>query len=1258
MNWLYALPARLLAPLLLAALALVTAGLMYLEQVDNYGRAVEAQERLRLSERLALEQTRLEVQSGQGNALQVRRLVTSLGLHQGLTHAWLVGADGRVVASLSRLEQGQPFNTLLARQSAPLRQGVETVLRVAGGQIHIHRLNGEAALLGHVAIHPDLQLILRVDLAQPLAARLHDGRGEILLEAGFLLGFALLLGVLLHGLWFRRAARLSATASALGQGDLAARAKLQGRDELAQVGASLDAMAARIEAQYAQLRQHADLIAHSPVVAIVWRNEPGWPVAYVSDGIRRWGYTPESLLAGDLHYVDLINPEDRPRIEVEVARHLAEGPDEYAQEYRLRHGEGHWLWLEGRTWLSRDGSGQVLAIQGVLLDVSARKAAEAAQRQLLAQLDTVANASPVLFWTSGLDKGCDWFNQTWLDFTGRTLQQELGNGWAEGVHPDDFDRCLATYVGAFDARAAFSMEYRLRRHDGEYRWLLDRGMPRFDADGRFIGFIGSCLDISTEKLAREALREQETFFRLTAESIADFIAVLDLEGRRLYNSPSYRRFFGEGLELRGSDSFKEIHPEDRESIQTLFQETVRTGVGREASYRLVTPDGNIHYMESRGSVIADQAGQPLRVVVVSRDVTERRLAERALLDSEIQLKQAQRLAEIGNWTLDLPNGPLRWSDEIFRIFEIDQARFAASYDAFLACIHPDDRDQVDRAYRQSLETREPYSIVHRLLFPDGRVKHVHERCETDYGADGQPLQSRGTVQDITERVQAEQERQRLASILEATSDIVSMADPQGNLIYLNGPGRALMGIAPDGALPEVIPKVHPRWAADLILDQGVPAAIREGVWSGETAVLDAGGQEIPVSQVILSHKDAQGQLLYLSTIMRDIRPLLAAEQSVRDSEERLRLALEAASQGLYDMDLSTGEVRVSPEYASMLGYDPATFSETNAAWQERLHPDDRATVYQAYEDCVSGRLPEYRVEFRQRTRDGGWKWVLSLGRIQEWSSDGRPLRMLGTHTDIDAIKEAESALRELNASLEARVAERTSQLNVLNQSLESFVYSVSHDLKTPLRGIEGYSRLLEEDYADRLDDEGRLFIGNIRGGVARMGDLIDDLLAYSRMERKALARTELDPAPLLEQLLAERQSGMDDQGISVVLALHGTRVLADRDGLTMVLRNLLDNALKFSAKAASPRIEIGSRVEEDEVMLWVRDNGIGFDMKYHDRIFEIFQRLHRLEEYPGTGIGLALVKKAMQRMGGRVWAESVPGEGATFYLSLPRPTSG
>ena len=277
----------------------------------------------------------------------------------------------------------------------------------------------------------------------------------------------------------------------------------------------------------------------------------------------------------------------------------------------------------------------------------------------------------------------------------------------------------------------------------------------------------------------------------------------------------------------------------------------------------------------------------------------------------------------------------------------------------------------------------------------------------------------------------------------------------------------------------------------------------------------------------------------------------------------------------------------------------------------------------------------------------------------ELGAEGRIQRFVGTTLDVTETRQAEATLRRINIELEQRVEARTRELTELNQSLESFVYTVSHDLKAPLRGIEGYGRLLLEEHAQQLDAEGRLFAERIQEGTLRMGQLIDDLLAYARMERRAISVQDVELASVLGQVIEDARTDLERGGVVLELEVPqaplGVRV--DREGLMLALRNLLANAIKFSAASQPPRVRIAVRRLGPEasaaIELRLSDNGVGFDMAYHDRIFEIFQRLHRMEDYPGTGIGLALVRKAMQRMGGTVRAESRPGEGATFVLTLP-----
>jgi signal transduction histidine kinase len=249
---------------------------------------------------------------------------------------------------------------------------------------------------------------------------------------------------------------------------------------------------------------------------------------------------------------------------------------------------------------------------------------------------------------------------------------------------------------------------------------------------------------------------------------------------------------------------------------------------------------------------------------------------------------------------------------------------------------------------------------------------------------------------------------------------------------------------------------------------------------------------------------------------------------------------------------------------------------------------------------------------------------------------------------------AREALNTLNLELEERITARTAALNAKTRELETFAYSVAHDLKAPLRGIDGYSRLLLEDHKDNLSDEGQMFAEAIHKSSREMSQLIEDLLDYSRLERRELQTSRVELGPLVNTAVQQKKREVGDRKIEFVVDVNGGAVLADASGLSQSISNYLDNAIKFTRDVQAPRIEVGSKDTPNSYLLWVRDNGVGFDMKYHDRIFEVFQRLNRTEVYPGTGIGLAIVRKAMERMGGKAWAESEIGKGATFYLEIPK----
>ena len=320
--------------------------------------------------------------------------------------------------------------------------------------------------------------------------------------------------------------------------------------------------------------------------------------------------------------------------------------------------------------------------------------------------------------------------------------------------------------------------------------------------------------------------------------------------------------------------------------------------------------------------------------------------------------------------------------------------------------------------------------------------------------------------------------------------------------------------------------------------------------------------------------------------------------------------------------------------------------------REVVDPEDRVRLKAAFAQSAMAMKP-LREEFRVTHPKLGPLWVeMHVTPVRE------PEGVIAWHGflhDITSRKQVEAEIRRVNLELEGRVAERTAELEARNKEMEAFSYSVSHDLKAPLRGIDGYSRLLLTDHADALNEEGRFFVDTIRKATVHMGRLIDDLLAYSRVERSRPTLAAIDPADVVQKVLASLKREMDDGQVELQLTLDCHQAVGEREGLTMAVRNLLDNALKFT-HGRSPRcIQVRCVAEGGRCLIEVQDNGPGFDMRYHDRIFEIFQRLHRAEDYPGTGVGLAIVRKAMERMRGRVWASSTPGQGACFSLELPLP---
>ena len=306
------------------------------------------------------------------------------------------------------------------------------------------------------------------------------------------------------------------------------------------------------------------------------------------------------------------------------------------------------------------------------------------------------------------------------------------------------------------------------------------------------------------------------------------------------------------------------------------------------------------------------------------------------------------------------------------------------------------------------------------------------------------------------------------------------------------------------------------------------------------------------------------------------------------------------------------------------------------------------------QDLIRGIGP-FNLEFRVRNgRDGQERWVSGQGSL-EFDSQGQTTRLIGTMLDITERKLAEAEIHHLNQTLEQRVKDRTAQLEAANRELEAFSYSVSHDLRAPLRSIDGYSAVLLEDYAGGLEEGGRTCLQRVRSATRRMGQLIEDLLKLSSVSRSELEWTELELADLCREILDELTQANPDQRVDFSIQA-GLRIRADRRFMRVVLENLLRNAVKFTTRRQDPRIEVGAApLPGGGRAFHVKDNGVGFDMALAGKLFDPFQRLHSAADFEGTGIGLAIVQRIIHRHGGRIWAEAEVGKGATFFFTLAEP---
>jgi PAS domain S-box-containing protein len=437
----------------------------------------------------------------------------------------------------------------------------------------------------------------------------------------------------------------------------------------------------------------------------------------------------------------------------------------------------------------------VLAIPLLFLAtvIEERATGETDLRESESRFRIVADAAPVLIWMAGTDKRCTFFNKPWLEFTGRSLEQELGNGWAQGVHPDDLQKCLKVYTEAFDARQRFVMQYRLRRKDGEYRWVSDNGVPRYDTQKNFAGYVGSCMDV-TELINKDAaLREFEERVRLAAKAAHLGVWELDAATNQMWMSDSARALFQFDSETRVNHALLQdrVHPGDRALRDSAVKAAIETHGEYKIEYRVLLHDGTLRWIGSSGRCVTGENGKGTRLIGVSIDITPQKQAQDLF-------RLAAEGSHLGVWQWDEVAKTLTWDGVTRNMFGVS-ADANITIDTFYRALHPDDAERVKQTWRQALELQLPYQIEFRTQKMDGTIRWVHARGRGYYDKSGKPLSMTGVVFDITERKLSESEALRHRDELSHLSRVALMGEMSASIAHeLNQPLSGIISNAAAG----------------------------------------------------------------------------------------------------------------------------------------------------------------------------------------------------------------------------------------------------------------------------------------------------------------------------------------------------------------------------------------------------------------------------------------------------------------------------
>ena len=725
------------------------------------------------------------------------------------------------------------------------------------------------------------------------------------------------------------------------------------------------------------------------------------------------------------------------------------------------------------------------------------------------------------------------------------------------------------------------------------------------------------------------------------------------DGRYLGVNRAWEEFFGVSRASFLGKQVKDLYPQNpaiAEKHLEMDGQLWRNPGGQSYEATVTARDGRLRDTIYYKATFANGSGEVAGLMGAIVDITARKQAEASLLESERRFRRTFELAGSGVAHIGMDRRFLRVNRRLCEILGYPQDELLRLTGRQIS--HPDDLDVIN-AQRPRLYAGEIDSVrvEKRYLRKDGSIVWVSFTMVVERDAAGKPQYEIAFFDDITARKQAEaalrESEERFRSVVDSANDGILVYDKQLNVIAGNLAAERILGlplanIIGAAGFTSLLPCVHADGSPILPDERPTRLTVRSGKpLTGQIVGIyrpDGSMNWVSVNTGFLRRPGDTDWYGVVSTI-GDITKQRHAELALSASEALYRQTFELATAGIAHVDLSGRFMKVNRRLCEILGYGEQEL--IGRPVKEISHPEDRNLTDSQRMRVRSGEKHSVRFEKRYIRKSGAIVWV-DLSVALACDASGVPQYEIALFNDITERKKAEAALREAHEELKRSNAE-----------LEQFAYVASHDLQEPLRMVSSYTQLLMRRYGDKLDGDAKDFTAFIVDGATRMKQLIEDLLAYSRVGTRDKNFKPVDAESSLKRALTNLRAAIQDSGATVTQDKLPT-IHCDEVQLAQLFQNLIGNALKFRKPDVAPAVHVGAAEQGAEWEFMVRDNGIGIEPQYFERIFMVFQRLHDKGEYPGTGIGLAIVKKVVERHGGRIWVQSQPGAGTTFHFTMPK----